>query len=77
MHTVFAQRLLGEYRVPKDSSAGRSHLERCVEARRRSEESEANHGLRRRWCLGGNPFGKELLEGMGVRLGPEHYEAER
>jgi REP element-mobilizing transposase RayT len=27
-------RLLGEYRVPQDSKAGRQHLERCVEERR-------------------------------------------
>jgi len=70
-------RLLGESRVPKDSVAGRQHLEDCLEARRRSEEPGAYKGVRRGWCLGDKQFRKELLAAMAGRMGPEQYRTER
>jgi putative transposase len=70
-------RLLGEYQIPKDSKAGREYLERCVEERRRAEDSNAYKPVRRGWCLGDTRFRKELLAQMGERLGPEHYGSER
>jgi len=70
-------RLLGEYQIPKDSKAGRQHLERCVEERRAAEDSKTYNPVRRGWCLGDKRFRKELLAQMGERLGPEHYGEER
>ncbi len=70
-------RLLGEYRVPRDSQAGRRYLERCVEGRRAVEDSRAYGPVRRGWCLGGERFRKELLAEMADRVGPEHYGEER
>lgn len=70
-------RLLGEYRVPKDSAAGRRHLEQCLEERRGAEDPKHYKGVRRGWCLGDKPFRKELLEQMAGGLGAEHYGEER
>lgn len=70
-------RLLGECRVPKDSDAGRKHLEECVEARRMSEDPTVYKPVRHGWCFGDDPFRKELLAGMAERIGPEHYGRER
>ena len=70
-------RLLGAYRVPKDSVAGRQYLERCVEERRAEEDSKAYRPLRRGWCWGDKRFRKELLAEMAGRVGPEHYGEER
>jgi putative transposase len=70
-------RLLGEYRVPKDSAAGRKYLERCVEERRAAEDTREYRALRRGWCLGDRQFRKELLAGMAEGLGGEHYGEER
>jgi REP element-mobilizing transposase RayT len=70
-------RLLGEYRVPKDSRAGRRYLERCVEERRTGEEPKVYRSVRRGWCLGDKGFRKELLEGMGGGVGAENYGEER
>ena len=70
-------RLLGEYRVPKDSKAGRHYLEQRVEERRVAEDTEAYRAVRRGWCLGDKRFRKELLEEMAGKMGPEHYGEER
>ena len=70
-------RLLGEYRVPKDSAAGRKYLERCVEERRAAEDPREYQGLRRGWCLGDKQFRKELLAEMAGGVGAEHYGEER
>jgi REP element-mobilizing transposase RayT len=70
-------RLLGEYRIPKDSAAGRRYLEGQLEARRQSE-SEADYRLiRRGWCFGEEAFRKELLQQMADRRGAEHYGEDR
>ena len=70
-------RLLGEYRVPRDSPAGRQYLERCVEERRAAEDSRAHQPVRRGWCLGDERFREELLAGMAGAVGKEHYGEER
>jgi REP element-mobilizing transposase RayT len=70
-------RLLGEYRVPQDSAAGRRHLEGALEARRAAEDGKVYQPIRRGWCLGSQTFRKELLGQMAERRGPEHYGAER
>ena len=70
-------RLLGEHRIPKDSPAGRRHLEQQVEARRRAEEETGYQAIRRGWCLGDEAFRRELLEHVRGRFGKEHYGAER
>lgn len=70
-------RLLGEYRIPKDSVAGRRVLERAVEERRAAESGADYKAIRRGWCFGEKAFRQELLAQMSERLGAEHYGAER
>jgi REP element-mobilizing transposase RayT len=71
-------RLLGEYRVPKDSSAGRRHFAEIAEARRQSERGPCPEfkAVRRGWFLGDRAFRKELLVQMGERRGANHYGEE-
>jgi REP element-mobilizing transposase RayT len=71
------KRLLGEYRIPKDSPAGRQHLEQALEARRGAESGEEFKRIRRGWCLGEETFRQELLTQMSGRIGAEHYGSER
>jgi REP element-mobilizing transposase RayT len=70
-------RLLGEYRIPQDSAAGRRVLEQALEERRQSEAGADYKAIRRGWCLGDETFRKELLAQMTERMGAEHYGAER
>jgi REP element-mobilizing transposase RayT len=70
-------RLLGEYRIPQDSAAGRRVLERALEERRMAEEGADYKQVRRGWCFGAETFRKELLGQMKERMGAEHYGAER
>ena len=70
-------RLLGEYRVPRDSAAGRRQLECALEERRAAETGTDYRKLRRGWCFGPDSFRKELLGQMGERLRAEHYGTER
>jgi REP element-mobilizing transposase RayT len=70
-------RLLGEYRIPQDSAAGRRHLEWALEERRAAEVGADYRKLRRGWCWGAESFRKELLGQMKDRLGAEHYGMER
>jgi hypothetical protein len=70
-------RLLGEYRIPQDSAAGRRYLEAQMEQRRAAEAGTDYRRLRRSWCLGGDVFRKELLVQMAERSGPEQYGEER
>ena len=72
-----ADRLLGEYGIPKDSPAGRQQLERALEARRGADEGGEFKAIRRGWCLGEETFRKELLAQISERLGAEHYGQER
>ncbi|MBM3883256.1 MAG: transposase [Verrucomicrobia bacterium] len=71
------ERLLGEYRIPKDSATGRQRLEQALEERRGAEEGEEFKAIRRGWCLGEETFRQELLAQMSGRLGAEHYGEER
>jgi REP element-mobilizing transposase RayT len=71
------ERLLGEYRIPKDSPAGRQHLEQALEGRRGAESGGEFKAIRRGWCLGEETFRKELLAQMSGRIGAEHYGLER
>ena len=70
-------RLLGEYRIPQDSAAGRRHLAECLEQRRDAENGNEYKAIRRGWFLGDEALKKELLGQMAERKGPEHYGAER
>ena len=70
-------RVLGEYRIPRDSVAGRRQLERTLEERRTAESVADFRPVRRGWCLGTDLFRKELLGQMQDRLGAEHYGVER
>jgi hypothetical protein len=70
-------RLLGEYRIPKDSPAGRRVLEQELEARRSAGETGEFKALRRGWCLGSEAFRNELLQQMCDGLGEHHGGDER
>jgi len=70
-------RLLGEMRIPKDSTAGRQQFERLMEQRRRAEAPEQWQALRRGWCYGEEQFRAELLEQMSKRMGKHHGGSER
>ena len=68
-------RLLGEYRIPQDSAAGRRHLAECLEARRGAEDGHEYKAIRRGWFLGSDTLKAELLGQMAG--GENHYAAER
>ena len=68
---------MGEYRIPKDSAAGRRQLDAAVEDRRGAEDGRGFRAVRRGWCLGDETFRKELLAQMNGRIGAEHYGPER
>ena len=70
-------RLLGEYRIPRDSTAGRRHLEREMELRRQAEAGADYKQVRRGWHVGDEPFRQELLGQMSGKVGREHYGQER
>ena len=66
-------RVLGEYRIPRDSAAGRRQLEMAMEERRTAESGADCQPVRRGWCLETALFRKELLGQMQDRMGMEHY----
>jgi putative transposase len=70
-------RLLGEYGIPNDSTAGRRQLEIALEERRAQEAGMDYRKLRRGWCCGTESFRQELLDQMKERMGAEHYGMER
>ena len=55
-------RLLGEWRIPKDSGAGRRVFGEQMERRRAEDLSQEFKAVERGWCLGGEEFRQELLE---------------
>ncbi len=71
------ERLLGEYRLPKDSPAGRRRLEAALEQRRRAGEGTQFKAIRRGWFFGDEALKQELLEQMSERVGEHHYAEER
>ena len=67
-------RLLGEWGIPKDSSAGRRQFAGQMEARRRSQgdgEYEPQG-----WYLGNEEFRQELLAQVSVQASPRHTGVE-
>lgn len=70
-------RLLGEYRIGRDSVAGRRQLERAVEARRGAEESSDYRQIREGWFVGDEEFERELLAQMAPGIKGHHYGEER
>ena len=66
-------RLLGEWRIPKDSAAGRRVFAQGME-RRRSEDLRAEFKpVERGWCLGDEEFRRELLEQVSKVPGSSLY----
>ena len=75
-------RLLGEWGIPKDSTAGRRQFCRVMEQRSRQETPRSDwKAVERGWCLGDKEFKEELLAQMrerrGDHYGPELREADR
>ncbi len=70
-------RLLGGYHIPQESTTGREHLEQCLEGRRAAEDATDYKSLRRGWCLGGESFRQELLDGVHTRATESHHAAMR
>lgn len=66
-------RLLGEWGVLKDSTAGRQVFAAEMEKRRWEASAQEFKPVERGWCLGGEEFRKELLEQVSARRGPSHY----
>ena len=69
-------RVLGETGIPKDSTAGRRRFEEAMEERRAEERSAQWKTVRRGWCLGEEPFRRELLEQVHEKAGTHHYGEE-
>ena len=62
------ERLLGEWRIGRDNTAGRGRLEQGMEMRaeqERAKESGDWKKLRRGWCWGPKTFREELLDRIG------------
>src|SRR5437879_699874 len=66
-------RLLGEWRIPKDSAAGREVFAEAMERRRGEDSEQEFKRVERGWCLGDEQFRQELLEQVTVGPGPSHY----
>ena len=66
-------RLLGEYLIPEDSTAGRRRLEEALEQRRGAEEGDAFKPIRRGWFLGKEALKQELLAQVSENTGKWHY----
>jgi hypothetical protein len=72
------ERLFGEIRMPKDSTAGRREFERQMETRRQQEGgNEEWAAIRRGWFFGAEALKEELLAYASERVGAQHYGAER
>jgi len=69
-------RLLGEYRIPQDSVAGRRRLEEALEARRGAEEGSVYKPIRRGWFLGDKSLKQKLLAHVAGKAGEHHYGEE-
>jgi len=66
-------RLLGEWRIAKDSAAGRRALGEGMERRRQEDLTGEFKSVERGWCLGGEEFRSELLEQVTRSPGTSHY----
>lgn len=69
-------RLLGEWRIPKDSPAGRRFFSKGMERRRWADLNREFKPVERGWCLGGEEFRRELLEQVSRSAGPRHVGEE-
>jgi len=69
-------RLLGEYRIPQDSAAGRRRLEAALEGRRGAAEGAAYKAIRRGWFFGEDQLKEELLGQVSAKAGESHYGEE-
>jgi REP element-mobilizing transposase RayT len=68
-----ADRLLGEWRIPKDSAAGRREFSKRMERRRTEDTAEEFRRMERGWCVGDEDFRRELLEQVTKVPGTSHY----
>lgn len=69
-------RLLGEWRIPQDSEAGRKEFAKGMELRRASDGDEEFKPVERGWCLGSEEFRQELLMQISERPVNWHYGEE-
>src|SRR5579863_5558957 len=68
-----ADRLLGEWGIPKDSGAGRREFGARMEGRRQEETADEFKPVERGWCLGDEEFRQELLEQVDCAPGDSHF----
>jgi len=66
-------RVLGEYRIAKDSPAGRRVLEQAIESQRNPKTVPDYAAIQKGWCLGDDGFRRGVLEQMDSKTGPHHY----
>jgi putative transposase len=66
-------RLLGEWRIAKDSAAGRRMFAEEMERRRVEDTGEEFQRVGRGWFVGDEEFRRELLEQVSSGAGPLHY----
>ena len=69
------ERLLGAWRIPKDTAAGRRAFGQAMEQRRREATAQEFKPVERGWCLGDEQFRQELLEQVEYSPGPSHFGA--
>ncbi len=70
------ERLLGEYRIPEESTTGRRRLEEALEARRAAEDGDDYKPIRRGWFFGDRTLKEELLAAVNAQAGGWHYGEE-
>ena len=70
-------RVLGEFGIPGDTSAGRQRFKKLMEQRRFEADGKDYRALERGWCFGGEQFREELLAQVEGRIGPNHFGRER
>jgi len=70
------ERLLGEYHLPQDSTAGRNRLLHELEARRAAEDGSVYKPVRRGWFFGDKTLKEELLAQVSAQAGGWHYGEE-
>ena len=68
-------RLLGEWRIAKDSAAGRRVFAAGLEHRRSEDTRGEFKRVERGWCLGEEEFRRDLLEQVSREPGASHYGA--
>jgi hypothetical protein len=74
---VRTDRLLGEYRIGRDTVDGRRFLEECMEERRAGEDGTEYKGLRRGWFFGDKTLSRTLLKRLQGGFTMHHDGEER